>query len=178
MGSGAGGGNINFLTLKSHKVASSNRMMLLSLDSAIDAIARYWDGSSWGEATVLDNSMNIATRRCIDGDWEPTGTQFIAVGGNSAVAAISYKTWTPAGGWVPSASGTWSTFSGLTTAQDWVQVRTNLKAADPQVLIGTLDSGSDLVITTWTGSAMANQIEATATSLRTFEAFDIMPSLP
>ena len=178
MGSGPGGGNINFLTLKSHKVASSNEMMLLSLDSAIDAIARYWSGSSWGVAIVLDNSMNIATRRCIDGDWEPTGAQFIAVGGDSAIAAISYKTWTPAGGWVPSTSGTWSPFSGLTTAQDWVQVRTNLKAADPQVLIGTLDSGSDLVITTWTGSAMANQIEATATSLRTFEAFDIMPSIP
>ncbi len=173
-----GSGNVRFLTLKSHDVTSSNRMMLLSLDSNSDAYARSWDGSSWGGATVLDASMSSNTRRCLDGDWEPTGTKFIAVGGDSAVASMSYKTWTPAGGWSPSTSGSWSTFAGLTVAQYWVQVRTNIKAADPQVLVGTIDFDNDLVITTWTGSAMANQIEVTANGVATFESFDIVPTWP
>lgn len=173
-----GTGTVRFLSLKTHAVAASNRVMLLSLDGSSDVWARSWDGSSWSAATLLDDSMVSSARRCIDGDWEPTGENFIAVGGDMGVAAISYKSWTPTGGWSPAASGTWNTFAGLTTAQDWVQVRTNSKAADPLVLIGTIDSGSDLVITTWTGSAMANQIEATANTLRTFETFDIVPTWP
>jgi hypothetical protein len=168
-----GSGNVRYMTLKSHKVVSSNRMMLLTLDSNTDIYARSWDGSSWGASTVLDATVASNTRRCIDGDWEPTGTKFIAVGGDSAVTSISYKTWTPAGGWSPSTSGSWNTFAGLTKAQYWIQVRMNPKAADPMVLIGTVDFDSDLVITTWTGSAMSNQIEATTNGVSTFESFDI-----
>ena len=71
-----------------------------------------------------------------------------------------------------------STFAGLTKAQYWIQVRMNPKAADPQVLVGTIDFDSDLVITTWTGSAMSNQIEATVNGVATFESFDIEPTWP
>ncbi len=173
-----GTGNINFITVKSQRIAGSDRIMVLSLDDKSDVYARPWDGMMWNDAAPLDNSMQTATQRCIDGDWEPTGEQFIAVGGNSGVAAISYKTWTPTGGWTPTTQGTWSTFAGLTTAQSWIQVRSNPKAADPPVLIGTLDSGNDIVVTTWTGTIMTNQIEATAASSKTYEAFEISNSYP
>jgi hypothetical protein len=174
---GLGTGNVRYITLKSHNVASSNRMMLLTLDSNSDAYARSWDGSNWGANTALDPSMYSNTRRCIDGAWNVTGTLFLAVGGDSGITQISYKTWTPSGGWSQS-SNNWSRFAGLTQQQHWIQVQSNPKGADPLFLIGTVDSDSDLVITTYTGTTMANQVEATTSGVATYESFDIDYSWP
>jgi len=149
--------------------------MLLSHDAAADACAIDWTGSSWGTATQLDTRLETTATRCLDGDWEPTGTKFIAAAGDRNVDPISYKTWTPSGGWTPSSQNVWSQFSGLTTDQRWVQVRTDPRGVgDAKLLIGTVDDGKDLVVTAWNGTAMTSQIEVTASvGTLTYETFEI-----
>lgn len=167
------GGAMNWLVLKADP--SSDRLMLLSLDASGDACARDWTGSGWGIATILDSWMETTSTRALDGDWEPTGSKFVAVGGNRNVDPISYKTWTPAGGWSPSATNTWFTYRGLTTDQRWVQVRRDQRGVGTAKLwIGTIDDGSDLVLTRWDGSGMGGQIELTNNvGTLTYESFEI-----
>jgi hypothetical protein len=167
--------DMSWLSLKSHRVSASNRLMLLSLDRATDACAIDWTSSSWGTAERLDRRVETRDRRCLDGDWEPDGTKFVAVAGNRDTDSLSYKTWTPSGGWSPSSDGWWDTFSGLTTDQLWVQVRADPRGeGTAKLFIATLDDGRDLVITTWDGTTMTDQIEVT-TNVGTdnTEAFEV-----
>jgi len=125
---------MRYLTLKTHHYADSNRIMLLSLDDSRDLCSRDWDGNSWGTTYNLDTNMETDTSRCADGDWEPGTSNFVLFGGNSGVDQISYKTWTPGGGWDRGQSS-WYTYWGLTTDQNWVQVK-----ADPRG-VGNFDLG-------------------------------------
>jgi len=167
--------NMRWLTLKSHKVAGSNRLMLLSLDDGEDASAVDWTGSSWGTAERLDWQLETRDRRCFDGDWEPLGTKFLAVAGDRGRDYLSYKTWTPSGGWSPSSTNSWNTFSGLTTDQYWIQVRADPRGVgNAKLFIATLDDGRDLVITTWDGTTMTDQIEVTSNvGVDNTEAFNV-----
>ncbi|RLI08767.1 hypothetical protein DRO42_05720, partial [Candidatus Bathyarchaeota archaeon] len=153
----------------------SNRLMLLSHDAANDACAVDWTGSSWGTTTRLDNRLETTATRCLDGDWEPTGTRFIAVAGDRNTDPLSYKTWTPSGGWTPSSQNVWSQFPGLTTDQRWVQVRADPRGVgSAKLLIGTVDDGQDLVVTIWNGTALTDQTEVTASvGTLTYETFEI-----
>jgi len=166
--------NWNYLSLKPHNVDGSNRMMLLGLDSSKAASAVDWTGSSWnGNGQVLDYSMETSDTRCIDGDWEPTGTKFIVAGGDRNKNDLSYKTWTPGGGWSHS-TNSWATYSNsYGNDQRWVQVRTNPKGDTPLISIGWVDDKNDLVVAEWTGSSMTNALEFTPKALNGFECFEI-----
>jgi hypothetical protein len=168
--------DMRWLSLKSHKVTGSNRIMLLSLDRATDACANDWDGTSWGTARRLDGRLETNNRRCFDGDWEPFGEKFLAVAGDSGRDYLSYKTWTPSGGWDPSNVNNWYSYTGLTTDQRWIQVRADQRGVgNAVILIGSLDDGRDLVITTWDGTTMTDQIEVTSDmGTDTTEAYDIV----
>ena len=148
-----------WLTLKSHLVAGSNRIMLLSLDDARDACARDWN-SAWGTSVRLDNDMEADDAMCFDGDWELTGTTFVAFGGNRNTNSLSYKSWTPSGWDI--GYNSWNTYSGLTREQRWVKVRTDPRGVgNVKMLIATIDDDRDLVISTWDGSAITYQSELT-----------------
>ncbi|MBD3172019.1 hypothetical protein GF326_06070 [Candidatus Bathyarchaeota archaeon] len=101
-----------WLKLKPQLTEESDRMMLLALDKDGQyAAAIDWEGNSWnGIRTVLDTQLESAWGRCIDGDWESTGTQFLVAAGDRNVDAISYKTWTPGGGWSHSTNN-WATYA-------------------------------------------------------------------
>ena len=166
-----GSNNIYWLILKPNQKGGTNLMMLISLDSGKDAYTRVWDGSSWSNSSLIDNNLQISTRRCVDGDWEPDTERFLLVAGDSSVNSLSYKTWTPAGGWSPSSANVWSTFSGLTKAQRWVQVKANPEGLAPLILIGTIDNDEDLVVTEWNGVAMGGQVEFTQSSNYNYDGF-------
>ncbi|MBS7619832.1 hypothetical protein KEJ21_04205, partial [Candidatus Bathyarchaeota archaeon] len=146
-----GSNNIYWLILKPNQRSSSNLMMLMSLDAGRDIYTRVWDGSSWSNSSLIDDNVQISSRRCVDGDWEPQSDRFLLVAGDSGINPLSYKTWTPVDGWSPSSVNMWNRFSGLTKAQRWVQVKANPKGSAPLILIGTIDNDQDLVITTWDG---------------------------
>jgi len=154
---------------------SSNRLMLLSLYRTSDACACDWTGSEWETALRLDSKLETWSTRALDGDWEPSGSKFIAVAGDRNVDAISYKTWTPESGWNPSTPDVWTQYSGLTTYQRWVQVRRDPRGVGSAKLwIATLDDGSDLVLTKWNGSTMGDQIEVTNNVGTTaYESFEV-----
>lgn len=167
--------NMGWLTLKSHKVSGSNRLMLLSLDDAEDACAADWTGSDWGTAELLDTRLDTRDCRCLDGEWEPTGTTFLVVAGDRNRDWLSYKIWTPSGGWTPPSADSWNTFIGLTTDQQWIQIRADPRGVgNTRLLIATLDDRRDLVITTWDGTVMTDQIEVTTNvGIDNTEAFEI-----
>jgi len=172
--------SIYWLVLKADP--SSNRLMLLSLDRAYDACACVWNGAQWETATRLDSRLETYSSRALDGDWEPSGSRFIAVAGDRNVDPISYKIWTPESGWNPSTENEWSQYSGLTTDQRWIQVKRDPRGVGSAKLwIATLDDGSDLVLTKWNGTTMGDQIEVTnnvgTTSYESFEVeFQIVTS--
>ena len=169
---------MRYLTLKSHRYSGSNRIMLLSLDDARDLCSRDWDGSTWGTVYSLDGDMETDTSRCIDGDWEPGDTKFVVFGGNRNTDPLSYKSWTPAGGW-SLGRHIWSTYSGLTQDQRWVQVKADPRnVGNAKLLIGTLDDSNDLVLSTWDGSTISNQVElSNDIGLNNREIFDIQFNL-
>lgn len=165
--------SMSWLVLKADP--SSNRLMLLSLDRAYDACASDWTGSSWGATTRLDSRLETYSYRALDGDWEPTGSRFIAVAGDRNVDAISYKIWTPESGWDPSEPNVWTRYDGLTTDQRWVQVRHDPRGVGSAKLwIATLDDGYDLVLTKWNGSDMGDQIQVTSNvGTLSYESFEV-----
>jgi hypothetical protein len=73
--------NMRWLALRTHRVAASNRLMLLSHDAANVASGVDWTGSSWGSVNILDDMLETTDSRCLDGDWEPSGEKLIAAGG-------------------------------------------------------------------------------------------------
>jgi|GEM_PF-985392 len=168
-------GKMRWLSLKEHRREGSNRLMLLSLDEANDACAIPWDGEQWGQPTRLDGRMETYATRCLDGDWEVVSDRFIVVGGDRNIDAISYKIWTPEEGWTPALENVWYRYWGLTTDQQWVQVRADPRGVgEARLLIGTVDDGRDLVLTLWDGDSMGGQVEATGSvNTLTYETFEI-----
>ena len=166
--------NWNWLSLKPHNVNGSNRMMLLGIDTTTAATAVDWTGSNWnGNGYVLDYSMETADTRCIDGDWEPTGTTFLVAGGDRNKNHLSYKTWTPSGGWSHSTNN-WATFSNsYGNDQRWMQVKYNPNGDDPLMTVAWIDDKNDLVVAEWTGSTMTNVVEFTPKSQNSFEGYEI-----
>lgn len=167
--------NMRWLALRTHRVAGSNRLMLLSHGLSNVASAVDWTGSSWGTVNLLDVQLEGTDSRCLDGDWEPSGATFVAAAADRNVDALSFKTWTPLGGWVPSATNVWSTFSGLTRNQRWVQVRGGRRQSGvATMLIGTVDTSQTLIVTCWNGTAMSRQTTITSSvGTLTYETFQI-----
>ncbi len=169
--------NWNWLSLKPHNVEGSDRMMLLGLDTTGTVTAVDWDGTNWnGNGAILDNSMETSNTRCIDGDWEPTGTKFLVAGGDQNKKQLSYKTWTPSTGWSHSQNN-WATYSsGYDEKQGWVQVKTNPKGDDPIITVGWKQNKGakpPIILAEWDGSIMKNSVQVTSRSQSDSEGFEI-----
>jgi hypothetical protein len=164
-----------WLRLKPQLMDGSDRMMLLALDAdGRYAAAIDWDGSSWnGIGTVLDSLLESSWGRCIDGDWETNSTKFLVAAGNKNIDAISYKTWTPGGGW-SHPTNVWATYaSGFGNDQVWVQVKANPAGDSPYMTIAWIDIKDDLVIAEWNGVTMTNGMEFTKKSRTEYEGFSL-----
>ena len=169
--------NWNWLSLKPHNVEGSDRMMLLGLDTTGTVTAVDWDGTSWnGKGVILDNNMETSDTRCINGDWEPTGTKFLVAGGDRNKNQLSYKTWTPSTGWSHSQNN-WATYSsGYDETQGWMQVKTNPKGDDPMITVAWKQNKGakpPIIVAEWDGSMMKNSVEVTPRSHSDSEGFEV-----
>ncbi len=168
-----------WLQLKPQNDDGSNRMMLLALDKdGRYAAAIDWTGSSWsGIGTVLDTQLESSWGRCIDGDWEPNATRFLVAAGDKNIDAISYKTWTPSGGWSHPTNSWAQYWTSFGNDQVWIQVEANPSGGSPYMTVAWIDIKDDLVVAEWTGTAMTNAMEFTKKSRTEYEGFDIAYSL-
>lgn len=164
-----------WLRLKPQLMDGSDRMMLLALDAdGRYAAAIDWDGSSWnGIGTVLDSQLESSWGRCIDGDWETNSTRFLVAAGDRNVDDISYKTWTPGGGWSHSTNN-WATYdSGYGNDQVWIQVRANPAGNAPYMTVAWIDIKDDLAMAEWNGVTMTNGMEVTKKTITEYEGFSL-----
>ena len=163
-----------WLRLKPHLSSGSNRLMLLGLDDGDGVSAVDWTGSGWnGVGSILDQRMETSARRSVDGDWEPVGTKFLVAGGNLNINDLSYKTWTPAGGW-SHAVNNWATYTSvLGNDQCWMQVEANPKGDSPYMIIAWGDIKDDVVAAVWDGTSMVHSLELTKKGRQEFEGFDV-----
>jgi len=170
-----GSNSWTWLRLKPHNVEGSDRMMLLALDSeGRYAAAIDWDGDSWnGQGTILDDHLESSWGRCIDGDWEPTGTKFLVAAGDRNVDPISIKTWTPSGGW-SHPQNVWAQYpTGISNDQIWIQVDANPKGDAPLMTISWIDVRNDLGVAEWNGTALLNFMKFTKRAWREHECYDV-----
>ena len=161
-------GAMNWLSLKADP--ASNRLMLASVDGSTDLCTASWNPTTWTVHTPHDTGVNTNAQRCADVEWEPTGSKVLMVYGTTS-GRVSYKTWTPAGGW-----------SGITTSTNtgthpWIQLRRNPRSVsgDVKILGATLNSNNDIFGFKWDGTTLT--FEETAftadTVVVTYECFEI-----
>ena len=160
------GGTPQWITLKPNP--ASNEIMLTCIDNRYDLNTMLWDGDSWSPPAEHDSYIEGYGYRCADFDWEPDGKGGLLVWGDRNVDALTYRVW---GG---SSWGPIKRYPGLTTDQQWVQVKRNYAIENVTIMIATIDDGRDLVVTAWNGSAMTMQEELTSYSdYRYCERFEL-----
>ena len=162
-------GDIRWIMLKPDP--SSDRVMLMCSDSSSDLSTSLWTGTSWSTDDNIRHDKHIETysRRCFDGDWEPSDSRFLLVWGHSNYDGFYYKVWTTSG---------WSSLntykpSGVTDLQ-WVRAEgCPLSEGDVRVMVEVMDDRHDITAATWNGSQFTSVEELTASSLRDYECFDL-----
>jgi len=170
-----GSNNIYWVVLKPDP--ASDNVMLMGIDSGTDLYTTLWGGAGWASSQLMDNRLYTTTTRCFDGDWMPSGSNFLLVVGDYRVTALSYKTWT-SGSWTPSGLNVWEIYVGSTNRQWWIQVKGNAKNEYPYILVGSLDRSKYIYVTSWDGSTLMEQSLMTTQGLTTYESFEIAFSYP
>ena len=170
-----GNQNIYWVVLKPDP--ASDDVMLMGLDAGTDLYTNLWGGAGWASSQLMDNRLYTTMTRCFDGDWTPSGSNFLLVVGDYGVNALSYKTWS-SGVWTPSGLNAWEIFVGGTSSQWWIQVRGNPKDEYPYMLVGSLDRVKQVHVTSWGGSYLTEQTVATTQGLTMYESFEAAFSYP
>jgi len=158
-----------WLSLKADPV--SDKLMLLDVDDAEDLNTAYWNGSSWTVTLDHDTAVDTKASRCADLGWEPSGSKVLMVWGTST-SKLSYKTWTPSGGWSSENTIT----KEIAGTHPWVQLRRNSLSTVPTKILGaTLDSNVDLGSLRWDGTTLTSTAGAftTDTGVTSYECFEV-----
>lgn len=144
----ATGSNIEYLVVKySH---TRDEAILGTLDSTGDIRVQIWDGSSWGEATLLANigTTNDAYRS-FDIEYETNGNRTVVVYNNANSADPAYKIWD---------GNSWSSAVSITAppttgAPLWIELASNPGSASNEIAMVFLDANSDVYGMAWNGSS-------------------------
>jgi len=150
---------------------TSNKMMFLTVDDWPALWTVDWNPTTWTTHSVHDTSVDYATTRCADGDWEPTGSKYLMVRGTDS-GYVRWKTWTPASGWSS------STNTAATGNHYWIQLRRNPRdvTGDAKILGAMLNSNNDLGALKWDGTTftvIGDSTFTTDTTVTTYECFDL-----
>ena len=162
-----GNPNPNWIVLAADPV--SDRLMLLVIDDGSDLNTAGWDGGAWTVHTEHDNSVNTNANRAGSVVWEPSGSKALLVWATDTTN-LSYKTWTPSGGWTAT-----STFNYDGADGRWVQARRDPRNMGPaKILVAVSDINLDLFLVRWDGTGLVTGVTAT-TSLpsNSYESFSI-----
>ncbi|MFH0848407.1 MAG: hypothetical protein V1857_02760, partial [archaeon] len=152
---------------------ASNRIMFLTIDSLSDLWTVDWNPTTWTTHSVHDTGVDIAGRRCADGDWEPTESKYLMVYGTDG-NKLAYKTWNTASGWSSKIS------INADGRHYWVQLRRNPRnvSGDVKILGAMLNDVKYLGALKWDGSTLTNIGDTvftadTVTATWPFECFDL-----
>ncbi len=143
------GGVTNMVVLRSAK--TRNEKILGVLDTSGHINVQVWDGSAWG--TVLEVTTAIGANcdyRGFDIAYEGSSDDAIIVYQNN-VADPLYRVWNGTG-WSDAAT------LDLPTAGIPVWVRMASKPGSDEIIVATLDKGSNVTAAVWDGSAWGNNI--------------------
>jgi hypothetical protein len=165
-----GTADIQWLVLASNPL--SNEIIMVTLDRGNkDIYAQVWDGSEWGNVTVIETQASRDDCQCFDVIYEhQSGNGIIVWGGDSGSNKnLNRKTW-------KGINGNWSEPQiGLVAAKNqvnWVRL-----AADPKsnhVILGVLDNGREITAQIWNGSSWNPQFNVTGSAERNGErCFDV-----
>jgi hypothetical protein len=146
--------------------AGSNEMVLYVLDSNREIAAMVWDGSSFGNATVLETNAASSSAECVDAAYERGTGRCMVAWSQQGATAPRYAFWTGSA-WTAT-----SVAPDLGGSALWIHL-----ASDPasnRLLAGFLDGGSRIHVNLWSGSAWDAYVRVTAAAPTTgSRCFDV-----
>lgn len=142
-----GVGNIRWVKLASDP--SSNKILMGTLTRAGNRnrlAVQIWDGSSWGNWSEVDNSVERSNRRDFDVAWEGYTGKGLVVYGDRNINYPVYWNWSSAAGW----TGPYSSSPNIGD-QSWITLRPDPFSNDI-MLLAAEHEGAD-TLNFWRGNA-------------------------
>ncbi len=143
-------GVVSWVDMTAKPISASNEIALITIDSNSDVYGMVWNGSAWsnmGTSTVWDASGSTFASKSVDVEYEQISGRAMFMWGRSASASINYRTWDGASLGaitalsVPAMGGTAS----------WMELVA--RPGSNELMLGEVDSASDLNTRKWSGSA-------------------------
>jgi hypothetical protein len=167
-------GQVDFVTVKSDPVATSNAIFVAEVGESNDIDSQYWSGSAWTDHSEHDNGVNGHVSRVLDFAWDNTGSRGVLIWATTS-GQLDFKRF--------SGTNTFSARSSFaeTSTHPWVQLSDipNPTVADTVSSLGaTLDATFDLGGIRWNG-AFSNPVSTgdggitSDTTVTTFENFKV-----
>ncbi|AMV32103.1 Cadherin domain protein [Pirellula sp. SH-Sr6A] len=132
---------------------NSDRIALSASTSSNEAWFAVWNGSSWGNQTLASNTLVAASGMMASVAFESTSGELLAVYAENSTS-LSVRTWTQGGGW-SAEQYTPSLGSSLTPA--FVSLYSD--PASNHIMLGVLDSTSDVNFIEWDGGSWGSVTE-------------------
>ncbi|MCW1300067.1 MAG: hypothetical protein QXP04_04780 [Candidatus Nanoarchaeia archaeon] len=159
-----------WLTLKADP--ASDDLMAVSINSGSDLDTMYWNGSSWTITANIDGTVDLATARCADFAWNPSGsTGRLVWDTDTTGTTLSQRTCSPL------CTSSTTTFSSYAGTGAWISLYTNPTDSDTINIIGArLNSNFDIGSFSFDGTNYVNygdSIITADTTVSTFEAYSI-----
>lgn len=165
-----GTADIHWVVLASNPL--SDEILMVTLDRGNkDIYAQVWDGSTWGNVTVIETQASRDDCQCFDVIYEQqSGYGMIVWGGDSVSNKnLNYRRW-------KGDYGNWSepqiSLVAAKNQVNWVKL-----AADPNtdhIILGTLDNGREIYAQIWDGFTWSPQVNITGNAERNSErCFDV-----
>ncbi len=159
----SGSGNPRYIKLVPKP--DSNEIMALVLDSKKDVSALVWNGTSWGNKTLLDNNAQLAGSELMDAAYERVSGRCLVVWSVKNTGTPSYEIWNG------SSWGSELLLPSIGGKGDWARL-----AADPasnKIIAMFLDTSADVNVVEWSGSTWGSVTEletsASATDRRAID---------
>ena len=139
----------------------SNELVLVTTNVAKQSYALVWNGTSWGNSQILDNSGTGADLYDDSVAYEShSGDALVLFADPANSKQLAYRTWN---------GTTWSGQSTLSTGLSG-DVKFTTLAADPtsdRIAVGVLSTGNEIWFSVWDGSAWGSSITATSSAATT-----------
>jgi len=158
------GGEPRWVTMASNP--NSDEIVIAVLDDQWDIVVSVWDGDTFTNTTIVETDASTAERQCMDVAYESLTGKAMVVWGETGAGNPRYRIWD---GLSWSAEGS---APDIGFELEWMKL-----CSDPttnRILLGTLDSGSDVNVAFWDGTAWEPRFEVeTAAETISSRCFDV-----
>ncbi len=165
---------VNWLTMKSDPVPSSNYLMLASVDGAQNFVTVFWNGASW--TSTNQGPVDTSATRDADFEWESTGSKGLLVWGKTSGPNVGIS-W---GTFVAPSNFSAVTFQKVgSNSHAWIQLRQNPQSTATMAILGAFleITANGLGALTWVGtsfSIVGTTTFTADTSSSAYESFAIV----